>query len=50
MPSFGGMEGGGFIYSKCHTWYRPSLIGSRIISENTLVKILNIEEFINLNV
>jgi hypothetical protein len=37
-------------FSKCHTRYRPTLIGLYIISDNTLVKISNIEQFINLNV
>jgi len=34
---------GGLNFSKCHTGYRPTLIGSYLISENTLVKILNVE-------
>ena len=45
-----GLCRGIFIYSKCHTRCRPTLIGSYIISENRLVKVLNIEQFINLNV
>ena len=45
-----GVKMGGVTYSEYHTRYRPTLIVSYIISENTLFKILNIKQFINLNI
>jgi hypothetical protein len=49
VPFFGGKDGWwGLIYSECHTRYRPTLIGSYIIPENALVKILNIKKLSSL--